>query len=238
MNIWSKLVTALRGGVNEAGEAIVDSQALRILEQEIRDASEELQQSRDSLASIMARQKVSEEKSQQLRAKIAEHESYAIKALEQNNESLANEVAQKIADLENRLANESASGDSYGKSAAELRFAIDQADKDLAQLKHEVDTVKTTESVQKAQAAVSAKHSGTNAKLITAAESLERIKEKQALKAAQMKVASELARDTSGAALEIKLKEAGIAPAGHNAASVLARLKSGGSSSGKSSLPQ
>jgi len=25
MNIWSKMITALRGGVNEAGEAIIDA---------------------------------------------------------------------------------------------------------------------------------------------------------------------------------------------------------------------
>lgn len=225
MNIWSKLVTALRGGVNEAGEAIVDSQALRILEQEIRDATVELQQSKDSLASIMARQKVSEEKCNQLREKAAEHETYALKALDQGNETLAKEVAQKIAEIENRLSNESASCDSYANSAADLRAALQKADDDLAQLKHEVDTVKATESVQKAQAAVSAKHSGTNAKLLTAAESLERIKEKQALKSAQMKVAAELARDTSDVGLEAKLKDAGITPAGNSAEGVLARLK-------------
>lgn len=225
MNIWSKLVTALRGGVNEAGEAIVDSQALRILEQEIRDATVELQQSKDSLASIMARQKVSEEKCNQFRKKVTEHETYALKALEQGNEALATEVAQKIAEIENRLSNESASCDSYASSAADLRVALQKADDDLAQLKHEVDTVKATESVQKAQAAVSAKHSGTNAKLLTAAESLERIKEKQALKSAQMKVAAELARDTSDVGLEAKLKDAGIIPAGNNAEGVLARLK-------------
>ncbi len=225
MNIWSKLVTALRGGVNEAGEAIVDSQALRILEQEIRDATVELQQSKDSLASIMAGQKVSEEKCNQLREKIAEHETYALKALEQDNEGLAGEVAQKIAALENRLSNEGASCESYASSAKDLRSALQKADDDLAQLKHEVDTVKATESVQKAQAAVSAKHSGTNAKLLTAAESLERIKEKQALKSAQMKVAAELARDTSDVGLEAKLKDAGITPAGNSAEGVLARLK-------------
>lgn len=42
MNVWSKLLTALRGGANEMGEAVVDSQALRILDQEIRDADLEL----------------------------------------------------------------------------------------------------------------------------------------------------------------------------------------------------
>ena len=62
MNIWAKMMTALRGGANEAGEAIVDSQALRILDQEVRDASEELKQSKDSLAELIARHKLSEEK--------------------------------------------------------------------------------------------------------------------------------------------------------------------------------
>ena len=49
MAIFKKLVTALRGGINEAGEAIVDTQALRILDQEIRDADSELKQAKESL---------------------------------------------------------------------------------------------------------------------------------------------------------------------------------------------
>ena len=56
MNVWSKLLTALRGGANEMGEAVVDSQALRILDQEIRDADLELRRSREALAEIMAKQ--------------------------------------------------------------------------------------------------------------------------------------------------------------------------------------
>jgi hypothetical protein len=35
--LWRRLVTAVRGGVSELGEAIADSQALRILDEEIRD---------------------------------------------------------------------------------------------------------------------------------------------------------------------------------------------------------
>ena len=45
MSVWKKLVTALKGGATEAAEAVVDSQALRILDQEIRDAKEELRKS-------------------------------------------------------------------------------------------------------------------------------------------------------------------------------------------------
>ena len=55
---------------NEAGVAIVDAQALRILDQEVRDAEEELKNSRDSLAEMMARQKVAEQKCTTLNNKI------------------------------------------------------------------------------------------------------------------------------------------------------------------------
>ena len=42
MNVWAKMITALRGGAHEMGEAVVDGQALRILDQELRDAAEEV----------------------------------------------------------------------------------------------------------------------------------------------------------------------------------------------------
>ncbi len=38
MAIWSKLFTLGRAGAHEAGSAVVDANALRILDQEIRDA--------------------------------------------------------------------------------------------------------------------------------------------------------------------------------------------------------
>ena len=225
MNIWAKMMTALRGGVNEAGEVIVDTQALRILDQEVRDASEELKRSKDGLAEILARQKLSEEKSTALKEKIREHEGYAMKALEKGDESLAREVAQKIADFENQLTQEGAAGAGYEKSADDLRVAIRQTEQNLKRIKQQVDTVKATENVQRAQAAVAERHSGSNSKMRTAMDSLERIKEKQALKAAQMTAASEIAGETSDESLQTRLEDAGIAPSGANADKVLERLK-------------
>lgn len=89
MTVWSKLLSALRGGANEVGEAIVDSQALRILDQEIRDADVELRKSREALASIMARHRLAQERVEKGAAQVAEYEQYAIKALEAGNEELA-----------------------------------------------------------------------------------------------------------------------------------------------------
>ncbi len=225
MNIWSKMMTALRGGVNEAGEAIVDSQALRILDQEVRGASEELKQSKGSLAEIMARQKLAEEKVAQFQKQIDEHEGYAIKALEKGDENLAREVAEKIAGLENQQSQEKESAEGFSESVSKLRTAIQQSERNIKRLKQQVDTVKATENVQRAQAAVAERHSGSNSKMRTAMDSLERIKEKQALKEAQMSAASELAEDDVDVSLQTKLEEAGIASTGNSADDILERLK-------------
>lgn len=231
MNIWAKMITALRGGVNEAGEAVVDSQALRILDQEVRDSSEELKRSKDSLAEIMARQKLAEEKCKKMKKTIEEHEGYALKALEQGDEPLAREVAEKIAELENQLTSEQEAHDSYAESVTKFRLAIQLAEKNIKRLKQQVDTVKATENVQRAQSAVAERHSGSNSKLRTAMDSLERIKERQALKDAQISAANELAQDGLETSLKSKLEAAGIAPSGASVDDILSRIKDKKSSS-------
>ncbi len=225
MNVWAKMITALRGGANEAGEAIVDSQALRILDQEIRDSSDELRQSKDSLAAIIARQKLSEEKSANVRTKIADNEGYALKALDKDDMDLAHEVAAKIANLENQVKTEEEAGAGYATSAEQLRSAIKAAERDIQRMKQQIDTVKATDNVQRAQAAVSERHSGSNTKLRTAMDSLDRIKERQALRSAEMNAARELADETDDKSLDSRLEDAGIKVKSKSAEEVLERLK-------------
>ncbi|WBA81790.1 PspA/IM30 family protein [Endozoicomonas sp. GU-1] len=225
MSIWSKVMTALKGATNEVGEAIADSNALRILDQEIREASDQLQQSKTQLAGIMAKQKLSSQKCAELKEKVAEYEGYAIKALDQGDESLATDVASKIAEYEAQLHSELEMEKSFAGSIVSLKKAITDAEANLRRLKQQVDTVKATESVQKAQAACAAKHSGVNSKMATATDSLERIKQRQAERAAQMEAASELSGDTAENDLQAKLKAAGITKGDADASSVLERLK-------------
>ena len=52
-----KLWTALKGGSNEVVEAIADSQSIRILDQEMREAKEELVACDQNLTKIMAKRK-------------------------------------------------------------------------------------------------------------------------------------------------------------------------------------
>ena len=179
----------------------------------------------------MAREKLAAEKCATLKKQVEEHEGYAVKALDKGDEALAHEVAQKIAGLENQLSQETEASEGYAKSANDLRSAIVHTERNLKRLKQQVDTVKATENVQRAQAAVAERYSGSNSKMRTAMDSLERIKEKQALKSAQMNAASELSQETTDSSLQTKLEEAGIAPSGSSADEILARIKSKSSSS-------
>lgn len=225
MNLWSKMLTALRGGMNEAGEAVVDAQALRILDQEVRDAASELKLSKESLVAIIAQQKVAEQKVVALKESITEYEGYAIQALNKDDEVLALEVAEKIAGLENQLATEAESVTGFSESSTNLKSAIASADNNIKRLKQQIDTVKATESVQRAQESVSQRYAGSNTKLQTAMDSLERIKEKQVLNAAKLQASEELNADVGDQSLKGKLEKAGIAPQGQQASLVLERLK-------------
>jgi len=224
MDVLSKVVTAIKGGLSEAGDAIVDSQALRILDQEIREAAEEVDQSRDALASTIARQKLSEGKIAQLNSAIDEHETYAVKALEKADESLALEVASTIATLESKLNVEVEACEGFTKSANKQRNAIALAEKDVQYMRNQLDTVKATENVQRAEAAVSKRQSGNSSKLRTAMESLERIKEKQAMTDAQRSAAIDITLDDQPSSLHRRLEEAGIIDS-NNANDVLKRIR-------------
>jgi phage shock protein A len=84
--------------------------------------------------------------------------------------------------------------------------------------------VKATESVQKAQVAVSSSHLGANSKMKTATESLSRIQEKQTLRSAELEAAQELAEDESSDDLEKRLAGAGIKGGSSSADDELARI--------------
>ena len=81
MGILSKLFTLFRGVSHETGQAVVDKNAITILDQEIRDTSTQLNQSRQELAKLMAQSKLSEQKIEARSLKIAEYTRYIEGAL-------------------------------------------------------------------------------------------------------------------------------------------------------------
>jgi phage shock protein A len=54
---WSKVFTAFKGAVSETGETIADHQAIRIMDQELREAANEINAAKIQLTNIMAKRK-------------------------------------------------------------------------------------------------------------------------------------------------------------------------------------
>ena len=225
MSIWARVATAVRGGVSEAGEAIVDSQVLRILDQEIRDADSELAKSKDALTGIIAKRKLADKKVESIKSSLVEYEGYAMQAIDKGDEKLATEIAEKITGFETELMGEEGQAKSFADSEVQLRRAVGQTEANLKRLKHQVDTVKATDMVQRAQSAVAERHSGADSSMRNAVDSLERLKSKQAERSARFEAANELADSTEEVSLEDKLKAAGIVDGGASSSDVLARLK-------------
>lgn len=209
MSVWRKLVTAVKGGVTEAAEAVADSQAIRILEQEIRDAKEELRRSDHARTQILAKCKLAQQKVDSLQSSISQYEEHARKAVDTDRQ-LALDCAQKVADLKAEMNTEQQYLDQFKQSEKQLAENISQAKNNLRRLEQQVDMVKATESVQKAQVAVSSRHMGANSKMKTATESLQRIQDKQNMRNAELQAAQELAADESTDDLEKRLANAGI----------------------------
>lgn len=224
MSVWKKLITAVKGGVNDAAESVADSQALRILDQEIREAKDELRRSDHALTQIIAKRKLSEQKISGLDKSIAEYEGHARKAVEKGDQALALDCASKVADLRSQQESESQYLVQFQSSEKTLRQNISQAKANLRRMEQQVDMVKATESVQKAQVAVSSRHMGANSKMKTAAESLSRIQDKQKQRSAELEAANELAADESGEGLEARLAAAGIKGGSASADDELARI--------------
>ncbi|WP_018983068.1 PspA/IM30 family protein [Salinimonas chungwhensis] len=223
MSVWKKLITAVKGGATEAAQAAADSQAIRILEQEIREAKEELRKSDHARTQILAKSKLSQQKIDSYDASISEYEAHARKAVDTDRQ-LALDCAQKVSDLKEERDQEQAYLDQFKKSEKQLAGNIQQAKANLRRLEQQVDMVKATESVQKAQVSVSSRHMGANSKMKTATESLSRIQEKQKLRNAELEAAEELASEDSNSDLEARLSKAGIKGGKSSADDELSRI--------------
>ncbi|MGC9491781.1 PspA/IM30 family protein, partial [Vibrio genomosp. F10] len=139
-------------------------------------------------------------------------------AMEKGEQALALECAGKVAEFTNQQTTEQTYVDQFGVSEKRLRENIAQAKDKLRQLEQQIDIVKANEAVQKAQTAVSSTNVGANSKMTTAVESLERIKNRQAEKQAQLEAASEMQEEQSGSSLDKKLAAAGITSGGQSSA--------------------
>lgn len=225
MALFEKIFTAIRGGAREMGEAIVDKNGVRIFEQEIKDAETALDKAKQDLTEVMAKEMQASRKIESLNADIKKHEEYVASAVEKGNDELALEVAQKIADFQSDLDIQKKAQESFSAHVARLKGLIKQTNKALTDMQRQLVMVKTTQNVQKATTAITQNYASGSSKLLTAKESLDRIKHKQQDLEDRLKAGELLQGEFDGKDLEEKLKRSGIVKTDDKAQEILAAIK-------------
>ena len=226
MSAWGKIFTAIRGGVNEAAEAAADSQSMRILDQEIRDAEQSLRQARSDLAGIMASNKSLMRRIEENRTKEAKDTDSARAAINAGRTDLAQGLAQRIANIRSELQRDEGELNQLLPRQQQMLRAIQDTEARITQMKREVDNVKANEALLKAQSSLAHSQSGINTRLGNAVDSLERIKKRQEMTAGRIEAGAELAALENGSDLDRQLREAGIGGTSQSADDILAQLMS------------
>ena len=239
MSVIKKLVTLLRGSAREIGQSVVDANATRIYEQEIIDAKASISEAKGELTGVMAQQMQTARDIERIKADILRHEDMAVQALDKANEPLALEVAERVAGLEAELLAQTEAHANFAMQVSRLKDLIRAAEAKVREHEREIGIAKTTESVYRATQSISDSIGATGSNLVSARESLERIKKRHEDLADRMAAAEQLDQEFGHKALERKLADAGIGQTDKaRAVEVMARIKARrASDAGTAALP-
>jgi len=225
MSILKDLFSALKGNVNSAGEAIVDSQAMTILEQEIREAKDGIAKATGNIRNLKAQAIRFEKKSAELAQSIAEYTTKAKGALDQDNEDLARKVAVKIAELTDEKSGLDAQGAELTQQTDRLYKIVKEREASIEKNKIELEKLKTYEQVQKTQTAVAEAMPTNDSGAKRVQRAMDRVKSRQEEAENRMDADKWLADLEKGTDLDAELADAGLSSTGTSADDILAQLK-------------
>ncbi len=225
MNLWNKLGTLLRASANEPVEHLIDTNAIRIFEQEIRDAESAIVQAKYQLATVMAEKKQLQRHNQALSENIATKEQQTLSALEKNATDLAQDIAALIAEDEVLLREQQQQVDYLDQQENRLKRQLKLAAQSIQRYQRELALAKANRSAQRALGQLQGYSSGLSVSMQEMASSLERIQKHQNRSVDMDEALQEINADLNGEQLDERLKQAGIKTGKHDAEAVLERLR-------------
>ena len=227
MGIFRDIVTAIKGGASEVGEAIVDSQAMRILEQEIREAQNGIQKAKQSLSKLKAQEISLAKELSIVNADIDRYTDKAKQALEKDRD-LALKIAEKVQELNERKVELDDQKNSLESQVNKIYKVIQQREKQIEKNKIELQKAKTYADLQKTQQAVRAAMLTGDSNARRVKRAMDRVKKQQAETENQMDADQWLADMEKGADLDAEISAAGLGDSKSSSAEdFLASLEAG-----------
>ncbi|WP_299292557.1 PspA/IM30 family protein [uncultured Tateyamaria sp.] len=223
MSVWRKLVTAVKGGANEAAEAVVDANLMRILDQEMREAKDAISKARDEKARMTANRITKEKSVSEMMAEIERRTNAARAAKQNGDEPLAVEIIESVLKLRDKVETDQALAGQYRQTEEGMEAALKQSHSRIETLQRKIEAAKANEALIAAQKASAVGTNASGDRMSNAMASLERLEQKQAHQQALLAAAEEEAKLISGEALEDKIK-ALENPARNDVQALLAKL--------------
>jgi phage shock protein A len=221
----SLIKTLLDGASARAEDNLKDRFAIDLLAQRIRDAEAGLAAAKQTLASLIVRQRAEQLSLDQLDRRIADLETRTLSALSANNQALAGGGASAIAELENEREVRRATVKSLAEKILLMRLSVQQTHRRIVGLNQGMISARTIDAERKAQSRLN-RSIGRTASINEAEELLARIRESSD-PFEEAGILDEIDGELRHEAIRERLAEAGHGPATKvRAEDVLARLKS------------
>ncbi|RWC97362.1 MAG: PspA/IM30 family protein [Mesorhizobium sp.] len=221
----SLIRTLLDGAGAKAEDRLKDQFAVDLLAQRIRDAEAGLACAKQTLASLIVRQRAEQASLDQLDRRIADLETRTRSALAAGAEALAHDGASAIAELENEREVRRTTVRSLTEKTLRMRLSLEQAHRRIVDLNQGMISARAIDAEQKAQRRLN-RSIGRTASLNEAEALLARIRERSD-PFEEASILDEIDAGLSQEAIRGKLEEAGHGPSTKvRAQDVLERLKS------------
>ncbi|RUW78401.1 MULTISPECIES: PspA/IM30 family protein [unclassified Mesorhizobium] len=221
----SLIRTLLDGAGAKAEDRLKDQFAVDLLAQRIRDAEAGLACAKQTLASLIVRQRAEQASLDQLDRRIADLETRTRSALAAGAEALAHDGASAIAELENEREVRRTTVRSLTEKTLRIRLSLEQAHRRIVDLNQGMISARAIDAEQKAQRRLN-RSIGRTASLNEAEALLARIRERGD-PFEEASILDEIDAGLSQEAIRGKLEEAGHGPSTKvRAQDVLERLKS------------
>lgn len=133
--MFKTLSTLISGTNARAGDRVRDVFAIELIDQKIREAETSLKAGKATLATLIQRQRSEKNQRDGLRKRIDDLTARAQAAIEADNDAMALQAADAIAQMENELTLRDTTCDRLDQKVMRLRHSIEQGHRQIIDLK-------------------------------------------------------------------------------------------------------
>ena len=222
--MFNVLRTLFAGASARAEEQLVDTFAIDLIEQKIREADAGLAAAKNTLAALIVRQRNEQQTLDRLQAQIADLEARVRQALANGRDDLATDGATAIAQLENERAVRRDTLDQLQNRIARTQSSVEKAHRRIIDLRQGMISARAADAEHKAQKSLN-RSLGSTAAVREAEELIARVMNRTD-PLAESEVLDEIDDGLSTNAIRDRLGAAGFGTKSKvDAAEVLARLR-------------